>query len=248
VNSTAITTKWIVTSGTLYNLSKVWGWANVAKVFDNTNTYVVEGPTPPQAITNWTVNRVGDAKSLNEIANDISAGYSYVLYDPENWSFTPLQERTDPLAAIKQAEQMVAGKARLIVAPGLDLAASMSGSGTYAQKMLHSGIYNVSGAAFAVDIQSQSLEAQPQQYLAFLAKAKQQALATNPNVIVFAGISTAPDGQSESATSLSTLTKQATPLVNGFWLNIPGNGQYCPSCSSPNPQTAVAMLDSYTGK
>ena len=34
------------------------------------------------------------------------------------------------------------------------------------------------------------------------------------------------------------------PVVDGFWLNIPAGGKYCPRCGVPQPQLAVQLLQS----
>ena len=31
-------------------------------------------------------------------------------------------------------------------------------------------------------------------------------------------------------------------IVSGYWLNIPGHSQWCPRCTTPQPEIAVQLL------
>lgn len=169
-----------------------------------------------------------------------------VLYDPEAWSFTPASEQRDPLqAAIRAAAAARAHGLRLIVAPALNLTKVLESSGSEPRWRAFLEL-NLAGRlariASVIDLQAQSLERNTATYTAFVRAASSQARATNPTIEVLAGLSTNPPGEPVDAQHLQAAIQATRSTVNGYWLNIPGQGQRCPTCNAPSPEIAIQAL------
>ena len=188
------------------------------------------------------VAALGDALA----GNRLPAGTRAVLYDPEAWSFTPVAEQRDPVRAAERAAALAhAHGLKLIVAPGLDLAAVLTpGSSAprwrrFLDLQLAAGIAAV---ADVVDLQAQSLERGTASYAIFVREAAAQARAANPRVTVLAGLSTNPPGAVVSSRRLTAAIRASWPAVDGYWLNIPSPGPQCPACNPIRPDLGIEVL------
>ena len=178
----------------------------------------------------------------------LPAGTRAVLYDPEVWPYTPVAEQRNPVRAAQQAAAVTrAHHLTLIVAPALDLATAQPRSGgplwrQYLRLDLVGAIAKVAGV---VEVQAQSLERSAGTYRAFVRAAAAQARAANPQVSVLAGLSTNPPGAVVSSQQLAAAIRASSPVVSGYWLNVPGQGPRCPSCHAPRPDIARQMLGQF---
>ena len=195
-------------------------------------------------MTFWSISQLDQAVS----GGQVPAGTRSVLYDPEAWSLTPRAEQLDPAAAAQRAAQLAhAHGLSLIVAPALDLTTVGPGPahGPLWQRFLQRGLAGaIARVADVVELQAQSLERDPGTYDSFLRAAAAQARAANPGVTVLAGLSTNPPGAVVAAGQLTAAIQGTRGLVDGYWMNIPGQGSQCPSCHSPRPDLARAALRS----
>jgi hypothetical protein len=91
-------------------------------------------------------------------------------------------------------------------------------------------------------LQAQSLERDTGTHAAFVRAAAGQARRANPRVTVLAGLSTNPPGAEVSSQQLTAAIRATSGIVNGYWLNIPGRGQRCPTCNSPRPEVGRQAL------
>jgi hypothetical protein len=171
----------------------------------------------------------------------IDGNYHWVLYDPENWADTPVEEQQDPWTWLLWFGQYAhAHGYRVICAPARDLGLvvdsampKLTGEGL-TQWYLRTAI-----AAFAaphadiLSVQSQALTEDPVGYAAFVNAARQQAKTVNPYVKVFAGISTRYGTAAQMATAARSVH------VDGYWLNVPG--------PDPDIGKAVEFLHLMTG-
>jgi hypothetical protein len=193
-------------------------------------------------MTVWSVSQLSQAIADGQVP----AGTRSVLYDPEAWDLTPTAEQDDPAAAAQQAAQLAhAHGLSLIVAPALDLTTVGSGSarGPLWQRFLQRDLAGaMARVADVVELQAQSLERDPGTYTAFLRAAAAQARAAHPGVTVLAGLSTNPPGATVAAGQLTTAIAGTRGVVDGYWMNIPGQGAQCPSCHAPRPDLARAAL------
>jgi hypothetical protein len=69
-----------------------------------------------------------------------------------------------------------------------------------------------------------------------------QARQANPNVLVFAGVSTNPNGQQATADDIFNAIAATRHHVDGYWLNIPQPGEQCPRCNEYRPDIAIDVL------
>jgi hypothetical protein len=178
----------------------------------------------------------------------VPSGAYGVLYDPEAWSFTPAAEQRDPVAAAEQAAQAAHARGlKLVVAPALNLTTVLgSGSGGRGprwQQFLDLRLAaRMAQVADVVELQAQSLERDTATYASFVRQAAAQARAAKPGVTVLAGLSSNPPGAPVTSRHLTDVIRATRSLVDGYWLNIPGQGARCPTCSPPAPDVAQQAL------
>lgn len=239
---------WIVAASGLERLAAATSWSYVRDRFDNANTFVVEGERPSAVTAGWRVNIVVDARSLSEVQAAVAARRHYVLFDIERWRFTPRAEQLAPAKAIEQAVAIARGGARLIVAPALDLALDAAGNGSLTARFLHLGVLQAAAHAWGVDVQAQGLEGTPSRYVGFVEHVNASLRSTNPRVVVFAGISTNPSGQTVLPGALVADIASTRTVLAGYWLNIPSSGAACPRCGVAQPQVAVDVLRSLSSQ
>jgi len=171
-----------------------------------------------------------------------------VLYDPENWSFTPPAEQHDPVAAASQAARAAHTRGlKLLVAPAMNLTTVLgsgsAGRGPRWQQFLNLRlIAHLAQVADVVELQAQSLERDTATYTSFVRQAAAQARAARAGVTVLAGLSSNPPGPPVTSQHLTDVIQATRSLVDGYWLNIPGQGARCPNCSPPAPGVAQQAL------
>jgi len=176
--------------------------------------------------------------------HQLPAGTRAVLYDPEAWSFTPAGEQRDPARAAREAMGIAhAHGLKLIVAPALNLTTARPGAGPRWRQFLDLGLAGaLARVCDVIELQAQSLERDTRTYAAFVRAAAGQARGANPRVAVLAGLSTNPPGAQVSSQQLTAAIRATSGLVSGYWLNIPGRGPRCPTCSAPRPGVGLQAL------
>jgi len=178
-------------------------------------------------------------------SGQIPAGTYGVLYDPEAWSFTPTAEQRNPVAAARQAAAVAhAHGLKFLVAPALNLTTVLDpGSGPRWQAFLRLGLVSqLAKVADVVELQAQSLERDTATYASFVRAAASQATTANPGVTVLAGLSTNPPGAVVTTQNLAAAIQATRSAVDGYWLNVPGQGARCPTCNASRPDIAVETL------
>jgi len=171
----------------------------------------VVGSKEPVVPSGWDATLTLDANSLGEVRRAVAAapadGATAILYDNEDWSYTPLTEQEMPAASIAYAaSQAHSAGLQFIAAPAPDLMkiADPLGSGTEFDKYLAMGIPQAvaaSGANVYV-IQAQVLETNPARFAAFVHQCAAAARDLNPHIEILAGLSTQPDGKTVTAAEL----------------------------------------------
>ena len=179
-------------------------------------------------------------------SGQIPPGTYGVMYDPEVWSFTPVDEQRDPVSAAAGAASVAhAHGLRFIVSPALNLTPVLS-PGSSAQRWRRFLDLNLAAefakVADVIELQAQSLERDATSYTTFVREATAQATAAKPGVTVIAGLSTNPPGSTVNSTNLVAAIAATRALVTGYWLNIPGPGAQCPTCGPANPAVAIETL------
>ena len=100
-------------------------------------------------------------------------------------------------------------------------------------------------ASDVVEIQGQQAEDEPG-FISFVSRAAAQAKAAAPTHLVMLGITTSIPGSGPvSAATLTSVVAATRSLVDGYWLNIPGQSPQCPNCGQVDAGPAVSFLESY---
>jgi hypothetical protein len=238
---------WLLTR---WALSQLLADPAAGEVLQGSQVYEIlrPGQRPLAGTTAKLIVIFASARALEEAVTggSLPPGTYGLLYDPEAWSFTPSTERADPLQAATQAAAVAhAHGLQLIVAPALNLTTVMApGSrGPRWQAFLSLGLVgDLARVADGVELQAQSLERNTATYTAFVRAATSQASRANPRITVLAGLSTNPPGTPVDSRHLTSAVQATQSLVDGYWLNIPGQGSRCPTCSAPRPDIAIQAL------
>jgi hypothetical protein len=178
-------------------------------------------------------------------SGQIPAGTYGVLYDPEAWSYTPRAEQQDPVTAATNAAAVAhAHGLKLIVAPALNLTTVLApGNGSRWQKFLQLDLISqLAKVADVIELQAQSLERDTTTYASFVSAATSQATAARSGVTILAGLSTNPPGAAVTTQHLLSAIAATRAVVNGYWLNVPGQGPRCPTCNASRPDIAIQIL------
>jgi hypothetical protein len=227
----------------------------VSRYFNVSSTF--ETPYGNGRFSIATPNAIGTANFPDETALEaaISGGTlppftQAVMYDDENWSFTPMAQRQDPATYYKRAADAAhAAGLKFIAAPAVNLANVVNpGSKPAWQRYLSAGI--AGAAARYADIfeaQAQWLESGSATYASFVHQAAQQAHAANPNVSAMAVLSTNPKGVAQPASVLLAAASASKGDVSGWWISDPGKSPQCSNCTGPYPQTVVQFLQGLPG-
>jgi hypothetical protein len=154
----------------------------------------------------------------------IDPGYEWVLYDPENWADTPVEEQQDPWTWLPRFGQFAHARGyRVIAAPARDLG-NVAGTAwpknpgeTLDLWYLRTALSGVAAQySDIVSIQSQADTEDVAAYKYLVSRAAQYARNGNPYVKVFAGISTNYGTPTQMAAAAKSVH------VDGYWLNVPG--------------------------
>jgi len=221
---------WIMTAGNVQSLSQQD--PGVAGHFFNTpGSYGAGGSlvkTPVQA--GYATTPVLSYTSYAQFKSDVSSGsisypYKWVMYDPEKWSQTPVNEQQNPVKYMTLFGQLAhAHGLKVIQAPALDLAwvpgsvlprhQRESGNQWFAR-------VNLAGAAAAAgdifQLQDESNTTNLSQYTGLFNSTQAQAQAANPNVKVFCEVSTS----NGTAAQMATAAESISP--DGFYVAAAGN-------------------------
>jgi hypothetical protein len=156
-----------------------------------------------------------------------------IMYDNEQWSFTPTSEQADPAKYIQLFGQAVHSLGLLFMSvPGISLAAKPADNGQP---------WNPATWADVYDIQVQGSEEGPL-FAQRVGAAVHLARAANPNCLVTAGITTyPPGGPRPTAQQIADAVHSVEGIVDGFWFNVPTMSPQVPNCPDMTPNEPLAM-------
>ena len=221
---------WIMTAGNVQSLSGVD--ASTASYFFNTSAAYGAGAslvkTPVQA--RYATTPVLAYTSQAQFASDIQGGaitypYKWVMYDPENWTATPVNERQDPVKYMTLFGQLAhANGLKVVLAPSLDLGAV---TGSVLPRQTGESVnqwylrVNIAGkAAAAGDIyllQNESNTTLGGQYAYMFNTAQTQAQAANASARVFSEVST----MNGTAAQMASAAQSVSP--DGYYVAAAGD-------------------------
>ncbi len=175
---------------------------------DNTRPFIINDSNIPRPSPAWNAVRVKSFKSFSSIRDALQLGtlrpgLRGVVYDYEKWQFTPLVEQRNPAPFVKQAADLVHAHGLLfLTAPAVDLVTVMAPGNPTPPDDLYIQLGIAADAAQyadVFDIQAQRFEVDASRYVSFVQRAAAQARQANPKVVVLAGLSTQPSGQTVTA-------------------------------------------------
>jgi hypothetical protein len=228
--SAATTSNWAMTGWNIHQLDQLS--PAIAKHFFNTPASFATGPlaaTSPVS-DGFTTSGVLVYNSYAQFAADIAnhaiaPSYGWVMYDPEYWSATPLNEQRDPALYMQEFGQLAhASGLKVIEAPGRDLGL-VSGSAcpeTPGESLDHWYLRcDVPGAAAAdadlLVVQDQVNTTNPREFDYLYSSSASQARAANPAIVVDAEVSTTYGTASQMATAAQSAAAQ------GIYINATTN-------------------------
>ncbi len=234
--ASAATHDWIATGWNIHLADQLD--PATARHFFNTSSSFGTGPVAAKnPVTNgFAANAVLVFDSYAQFASDIQSGaigpdYKWVLYDPEEWSQTPVAEQLNPVKYLTQFGQLAhAHGYKVIEAPGRDLG-NVAKSGSACPELpgenldrwyIHCDIAGAAAAASDVYVlQDQVNTTNVTEYDALFASARRQALAANPQAVVDSELSTNYGTAQQMATAAKSIN------ADGFYVSIthPSIGQ-----------------------
>jgi hypothetical protein len=227
--SAATTPGWLMGAGTLAGINTA-NPALTAQVLNTPATYgagssLSGNPIQPGLAATPVLGYTSYAQFASDIQNSqISYPYQWVMYDPEEWAQTPLNEQQNPARYMTLFGQLAhAHGLKVIMAPAMDLG-YVAGAATPrlpGETIVHWYIRaNIAGAAATagdiVNIQGESKTTNLQQYDTLFNTAATQARATNPAVQMFAEVSTV----NGTLAQMTAAAQSITP--NGYYIAAPG--------------------------
>jgi hypothetical protein len=225
--------------------------AKASRFLDNSQPFVMSGRNVAAIPPGWNAIPFASFTSFRGIKSAFKGGMvaddvEGIIYDNENWKFTPEDEQQNPAGYEKRTADLVHARGLLfLTAPAVDLVAVLAPESqtTPYDAYLRLGIAaDAARYADVVDIQAQGSERDTTFFANFVGQAAAQARWANPNVLVLAGISTNPSGQRVTANDILRAIAATRDSVDGYWFNIPSPSEYCPSCNNFRPDIAIEVL------
>jgi hypothetical protein len=153
-------------------------------------------------------------------AGKLPAGTT-ILFDQENWKWTPPRERAHPDFYIKAAAQLAHANGIAIIET------------VYEPTMASEIAVEVAAAAYAdvVAIQSQRTDEHPDQFTNYVAQSVAAIRFVSQTVPIMAGLATDAGGRPVTVSKMVREYDQTYAMVNYFWLNAdqwaPPTGRGC---------------------
>jgi hypothetical protein len=224
--SAATTSNWVMTGWNIHQLNQLS--PAVASHFFNTPSSYATGPnTATSPVSDgFATSSVLTYNSYAQFAADIAGHaiaptYTWVMYDPEYWSATPLPEQQNPALYMQEFGQLAhANGLKVIEAPGRDLGLVPGAAcpQVRGENLDHWFLRcNLPGAAAAaadmVVIQDQVNTTNPAEFDYLYTNSRAEAQAANPQIITDPEVSTTYG----TASQMATAAKSAN--ADGIYIN-----------------------------
>jgi hypothetical protein len=228
--SAATTSNWVMTGWNIHQLNQLS--PTVASHFFNTPTSYATGPAAATSPVSdrFTATGVLTYGSYAQFAADLTShaitpAYTWVMYDPEYWSATPLPEQQNPAAYMQQFGQLAhAHGLKVIEAPGRDLGLVPGAAcpETPGENLDHWFLRcNIPGAAATdadmVVVQDQVNTTNPAEFDYLYNSSRAEAQGANPQITTDPEVSTTYG----TATQMATAAKSAHP--DGIYISATSN-------------------------
>jgi hypothetical protein len=224
--SAATTSNWVMTGWNIHQLHQLN--AGVANHFFNTPSSYATGPnTATSPVSDgFATSGVLVYNSYAQFAADLAShaiapSYTWVMYDPEYWTLTPLNEQQNPVLYMQEFGQLAhANGLKVIEAPGRDLALVPGAACPQARGENLDRWFlrcNIPGAAAAdanmVVVQDQVNTTNVAEFDYLYNSSRAEAQAANPAVLTDAEVSTTYG----TASQIATAAKSAN--ADGIYIN-----------------------------
>ena len=225
--------------------------AEASQLLDNTQPFVMTGRNVATIPAGWNAIPFASFTSFRAIKRTFDRGalapsVKGIMYDNEKWRFTPEEEQLNPARYEELAAELVHAHGLLfLTAPAVNLVTALapkSDERRYDSYLRLGIVADAARYADVIDIQAQGSERNTRVYTDFVGRAAAQARQANPNILVLAGISTNPSGQSVDANELLRAISATRSSVDGYWFNIPRQSEYCPRCNDFRPDIAIEVI------
>jgi hypothetical protein len=229
VASAATKPAWMMTAANVQSLSQIDS-ATAAHFFNTSAAFgagasLIKTPVQYGYATTPVLNYTSYAQFSSDVASGaIKYPYKWVMYDPEEWNQTPVNEQQDPVTYMKDFNQLAhAHGYKVIEAPAMDLCAV---SGTNYPRLSGETCsawfsrVNIAGAAATGGdifvLQDESNTTNLSQYDSLYATTSAQALAANSTVKVYSEVSTANGTPAQMAAAAQSISP------DGMYVAAPG--------------------------
>ena len=191
------------------------------------------GSSTSVALGGWRGSTTGRAwASYARFARDVKGGtvpssVLAMMYDPEGWEATPLDERRDPIVAIRRfcslarrlgSFVIVTPHPGLVEVPGTRYAKE-SGETREGAYLRYRITYEAARLADVCEVQAQRLQQDLVSYREFVSAAASQARAAKSDVLVISGLSTHP-GYEATPQMLFDAWQSVRDIVDGHYLSL----------------------------
>jgi hypothetical protein len=218
-----------MTASNVRSMSRQGGSPSASYFFNTPTAYgagasLVKTPVQARYATTPVLSYTSYARFSSAIhSSAIRYPYRWVMYDPENWSQTPVGERQNPVKYMTLFGQLAhANGLKVIQAPGLDLG-TVAGSvlprrrgESVNQWYVRVNIAGTAGATGDIFQMQDESNITGGQYVRMFNTAASQARAANSKVRVFSEVSTA----NGTAAQMATAARSISP--DGFYVAAAG--------------------------
>ncbi len=218
---------------TLALFNQISGDSSALNALEGSTVYVTNnrGIIPSSSNTTQlhvipTMNFTSEATLERAISQKlIPTGIKAILYDNEDWSQTPVDERLNPIEHYRLAANLAhANHYQFVATPGwIPGYHGIITPGMTVRPSAATILPAIASGADVVDIQAQkyTLESNLSAYLSWIEPIAKSIRAANPKAIIISGISTNPLGGTVDASQLAAIAKRSESIVQGWWLNVP---------------------------
>jgi hypothetical protein len=225
----ATTVGWVMSAGNVIQLDQL-DHITASHFFNTPGSYdagssLVKSPVQPGYAATPVLTYTSYARFSSDIQNgSITFPYTWVMYDPEKWSGTPLNEQQNPVKYMTLFGKLAhAHGLKAMQAPALDLAYVTGSVSPRLSRESANHWYirvNLAGAAAAAGdiylLQDESNTANLAVYDSLFGTARSQARAANPGVRVFSEVSTVNGTAAQMAAAAKSVS------ADGFYVAAPG--------------------------
>jgi hypothetical protein len=224
--ASAATVSWIAAAWSIRDVYQV-SPATANHFFNRPSSYLTGPQTKGLALDGLKASPALWFGSYAAFASDLRTGaikypYHWLYYDPEDWSFTPLDEQQNPRRYMRMFAKLAHEHGyKVIEAPARDLG-NVTGSICPKQtgETLDQWYINCDVAGWAAhysdiyEVQDQANTTNVSEYDWLFSNAEPQAVAANPDIVVDCGLSTNKGTPAQMAAAAESVTP------DGFYVTI----------------------------